>query len=163
VNLGAATSALGIGGIVGTLANGVSIGGGNSISTSTVTQAERVLRLPPFAEQVFSTQLYRPGMSGLGWKKSCSWKVIDAMTMSNPNIAVGEVVDYTPETSPLKFQIYLKYAVSETFTSTNNIVLPFYVNLLVGTKEWPGQEKSVKEINNYGYDLDKPYITVMFE
>ncbi len=85
------------------------------------------------------------------------------MTMSNPNITTGEVVNYSFETTPLKIQLYFKYAVSEAFASANRITLPFYANLLVGTKEWPGQEKSVKEVNKYGYDLDKPYITVMFE
>jgi len=164
VNLGAVTDAMGIGGIVGTLASGVSIGGGNSTSTSTVTQAERVLRLPPFAEQVFTMQLYMPGISGFGWKYSDGIRrYIDAITMYNPNIDVGDAINYTQESTPLKFQLYFKYAASEAFTSTYKISLPFYANLLVGTKEWPGQEKSVKEINNYGYDLDKPYIIVMFK
>jgi len=49
------------------------------------------------------------------------------------------------------------------FTLTYKITLLFYANLLVGTKEWPGQEKSASEVNKYGYDLDKPYITVMFK
>ncbi len=163
VNLGAVTDAIGIGGIAGTLASGISIGGGNSSSASIVTQAERVLRLPPFAEQVFTMQIFMPGMGGLGWKTSPSWRLIDGMTMSNPNITTGEVVNYSFETTPLKIQLYFKYAVSEAFASANRITLPFYANLLVGTKEWPGQEKSVKEVNKYGYDLDKPYITVMFE
>jgi len=165
VNLGAVTGAMGIGGIVGTLASGISIGGGNSASTSTVTQAERVLRLPPFAEQEFTIQLYLPGIRGFGWRKSNNGisRNIDAITMHNPHIYSGDDVNYTQESTPLKYQLYFKYAVCEAFTPTNKITLPFYANLLVGTKEWPGQEKSVKEINNYGYDLVKPYITVMFE
>jgi hypothetical protein len=47
-NLGAATQALGIGGVVGTLANGVSIGAGSSQSATTTYSNERFVIIPPY-------------------------------------------------------------------------------------------------------------------
>lgn len=47
-NLGAATQALGIEGVVGTLANGVSIGAGSSQSATTTYSNERFVIIPPY-------------------------------------------------------------------------------------------------------------------
>lgn len=47
VNVGAITGALGVGGVVGTLANGVNVGGGSTSTTSNITYSQRVLIIPP--------------------------------------------------------------------------------------------------------------------
>lgn len=47
INIGAITQAAGVGGIVGTLANGISVGGGNSSSTTTTYSNERIVVVPP--------------------------------------------------------------------------------------------------------------------
>lgn len=47
VNLGAVAGALGIGGTIGTLANGVGIGVGNTTSSSVTTMEERFITIPP--------------------------------------------------------------------------------------------------------------------
>ena len=43
VNLGTIADALGVGGIAGTLANGVNVGGGSTNGTSTTTYAQRII------------------------------------------------------------------------------------------------------------------------
>lgn len=47
VNIGSIASAIGIGGVIGNLASGVNVGGGNSSSTSTTVYANRIVTIPP--------------------------------------------------------------------------------------------------------------------
>lgn len=47
INAGAVASALGVGGVVGTLASGVNVGAGGSKGSTTVTYAQRMLTVPP--------------------------------------------------------------------------------------------------------------------
>lgn len=49
VNLGAVAGAAGIGGTLGTLANGVNVGGAQSSSTSTTTYSQRIISIPPMS------------------------------------------------------------------------------------------------------------------
>lgn len=49
VNLGSVAGAIGIGGAVGTLANGISVGGGSSNSTVSTTYSQRIISIPPKA------------------------------------------------------------------------------------------------------------------
>lgn len=49
VNLGSVAGALNIGGVVGQLAGGVNVGGGNTNGGSTTTYAQRVISIPPKA------------------------------------------------------------------------------------------------------------------
>ena len=87
VNIGAITNAMGIGGSIGSLANGVSVGGSNSTSQSTLTQQERILRLPPFSSQTFMKNIFAPGMGGLGWKKEAKWRILNTLTFYAPNFS----------------------------------------------------------------------------
>ena len=49
VNLGAVTGALGIGGVAGSLANGINVGGGSTNSTTSTTYSQRVIAVPPMS------------------------------------------------------------------------------------------------------------------
>ena len=49
VNLGAVTGALGIGGVAGTLANGINVGGGSTNSTTSTTYSQRIIAVPPMS------------------------------------------------------------------------------------------------------------------
>lgn len=58
LNLGAVTGALGIGGIVGTLAGGVNVGGENSAGISIVHGNDRFLVIPPHAKATLPANIY---------------------------------------------------------------------------------------------------------
>lgn len=49
MNLGAVAGALGVGGIVGTLAGGINVGGSNSHSAGISTAEQQILNVPPFS------------------------------------------------------------------------------------------------------------------
>ena len=51
VNAGAITGALGIGGAIGTLANGVNVGSGSSSATTNITYSQRVISVPPMSSK----------------------------------------------------------------------------------------------------------------
>lgn len=52
VNTGSIAGALGVGGIAGTLANGVNVGGGRSSATTNITFTQRIVTVPPMATKV---------------------------------------------------------------------------------------------------------------
>lgn len=49
MNLGAVAGALGVGGVVGTLAGGINVGGSNSHSANISTAEQQILNVPPFS------------------------------------------------------------------------------------------------------------------
>ena len=51
VNLGSVTNALGVGGVVGTLARGVNVGGSNTSGSSTQVFEERYISIPPMTRK----------------------------------------------------------------------------------------------------------------
>lgn len=51
VNLGSVTNALGVGGVVGTLAQGVNVGGSNTSGSSTQVFEERYISIPPLSQK----------------------------------------------------------------------------------------------------------------
>lgn len=58
LNAGAVTSALGIGGLVGTIANGVNIGGASTYSSSITESQERILVIPPQGNVFMPQKVY---------------------------------------------------------------------------------------------------------
>lgn len=58
VNLGAVASAFGIGGIAGTLASGISVGGDKSYGTSTTYYADRIVTIPAHSKYNFSLKTF---------------------------------------------------------------------------------------------------------
>lgn len=54
INLGSIASVLGIGGAIGTLAAGTSVGGNKSSGTSTTYYSERIITIPPHSKYTFS-------------------------------------------------------------------------------------------------------------
>ena len=58
VNSGVLTDALGIGGIVGNIANGVNVGGGKSSSSSTTIYEQRIIAVAPYSSYSFSPCIF---------------------------------------------------------------------------------------------------------
>lgn len=55
VNLGSVTNALGVGGVVGTLAQGVNVGGSNTNGSSTQVFEERYISIPPMSRKAMKS------------------------------------------------------------------------------------------------------------
>lgn len=163
MNLGAITNAVGASGVIGTLANGLTIGGGKNSSTSTITQNERILRIPPLSEEIIQIPIYSSSLTTLGYKKKNSSWYGETISYLNPNILTGECLNFTATDTPLQLSVFLTYSTTEGFGEEKNISINLYVDKLVGTKEWIGSKKSTSEIQQLGYDTSYPYFMVKFE
>ena len=57
VNMGAVAGAMGIGGAIGKLSNGITVGGGNSSVSTTTTYSQRIVSIPPASTLSLEGQL----------------------------------------------------------------------------------------------------------
>lgn len=100
VNLGAVADVLGVGGVVGTLANGVNVGGGTTSGTSTVTYSQRIIAIPPKStKQLDYMSFFKIGESTAFFEA----KKLDKYThkiYSRKNIKRGENQQWKEEDSP---------------------------------------------------------------
>ena len=164
VNLGSITNAIGVGGVVGTLAQGISIGSGSSTSTSTIKQDERILRLPPFAVKTITVPLeYDNSIPFLGYRKANNFKWYGETYCTYAEKNVGEEVTWTAKDSPITLRAFITYSDSEQFDRMFKSNIFIYCDTMVGTREWIGSKESTKEIQGFGYSLDKPHIMVKKE
>ncbi|MBQ8607469.1 MAG: hypothetical protein IJ417_04670 [Bacteroidaceae bacterium] len=134
VNLGSVADAIGVGGLVGTLANGVNVGGGKSASSSTVTYAQRVVAIPPKSEIKLSSQGYFNQKSQY-WKFKVESKYkMDKVTSSDFNLKRGETVCYTEKDETLSYGVRVAYSFEESCRQTNSLCADMYLKEILGVK-----------------------------
>lgn len=129
VNLGSVVSALGVGGIAGTLASGVNVGGGKSSSSSTVTYAQRIVAIPPESEIKLEHQKYcntKYDCSKIRITKNSIW------TLENININQGEVNTFTEEDNILNYSIRIAYSLEENCQQTFKLYATTYLKEIMG-------------------------------
>lgn len=134
VNLGSVADVLGVGGIAGTLASGVNVGGGKSSSSSTVTYAQRVVAIPPKSEIKLEFQRYiLPGSEC--WKFE-PWYYHKAARRIKavPSIKInrGEVLTYTEEDNTLSYGVRIAYAFDENCQQVNSLYADMYLKEILG-------------------------------
>ncbi|MBQ8361988.1 MAG: hypothetical protein IJX44_08605 [Bacteroidaceae bacterium] len=141
VNLGSVADALGVGGIVGTLAGGVNVGGGKSSSSSTVTYSQRVVSIPAKAKIQLDFQQYM-------LSNRTYWKV--KTTEGNKNgencistaperieIKRGEVITYTEADETLSCGVRVAYSFDESCQQANTLYADMYLKEILGCKMNP--------------------------
>jgi len=124
VNIGSITGALGIGGIIGAVAHGVNVGGGNSSSTSTTVYAERIITVAPHSTYWLNS------------KKFYEWYMEKAY---KTNFKYGDVFNYKqPEsitTSP--WEIIVSYAMARDLNDMKFFRAGLYISQeLSVSKKW---------------------------
>lgn len=127
LNLGAVAGALGVGGAVGTLASGISVGGGSSKSTSTTTYSQRVIGIPPYATVQLSPKPLYPDKSYpvFNFSSDCE----------GGTMMVGDNYTYAEETSPLQMSLILAYSETENCERTKSAPINLYIRQLLGYRE----------------------------
>ena len=116
INLGSVANAVGIGGIAGTLMNGMNVGGGRTTQNSTTIQEQRVLALAPKA-------VY----------KLCDW-TIDASDFAQIGFRprkIGRTWHFENTNTPYSVRGVLRYSQTEDFAETQDITVSNYVNDIV--------------------------------
>lgn len=74
VNLGSITNALGVGGVVGTLAHGVNVGGSNTSGSSTQIFEERYISIPPMSRKPVKSAIFEQESREIGNARWMIWK-----------------------------------------------------------------------------------------
>lgn len=151
VNLGAVTGALGVGGALGKVANGVNIGGGTSNIKTTTTFSQRIVSIPPQASLSLAPQsvfrLIQGGGYWQGYHSDISSFVLSKhtvfllqngfikekngyYTMKYPKLQKGLVFD-VPKKDNASVSIHITYSFDENITTTQTMRTSFYLSQIV--------------------------------
>ena len=167
VNLGAIAGALGVGGVAGTLANGVNVGGGATNGTTNTVYAQRVIPIAPMGTVTLDAQY----MFGKEDKLICKGLTYSSylaipyvhFVKSSP-ILIGDHYSYNKNSSPVNLSFIISYSKSEDCQKLKTQSANFFLKDLCGYYE----EKDVTTnhdlnvsfetlpINNNGIPFPKP-------
>ena len=134
VNLGSVANALGIGGVVGTLAGGVNVGGNNG-KFSTVTRTyknERVLKIPPKSSLALSEDSHESypiekyALIVLG--------AYEYFGMPNLSLNIDEKVKFAENNTPKKIDYTITYSSDKDFAKSFVVNFGVYLKDAFGIK-----------------------------
>ena len=134
INLGSISSALGVGGAVGTLSSGINVGGGKSSYTSTTYKDERFIALPPHSKKELTS--ISPSVYSLASAIS--------IHLNGSNLKAGE--KFT--SNSLTHRIIVNYSYSNNFETISTLELKLYERYGYGYR---------KSLWNYNFDDIKKY------
>lgn len=149
VNLGSIAGAIGIGGALGTLASGITVGGANTNTNTTTVYSQRIVTIPPmasisinkipfhtvtnlgawFRDRIHSKILskYLPYFVSRGILKENS----DDCTIRRGKLKRGQIIDI-PRIPGNELSVHITYSTDEKLTNTQSIRTNFYVGQIVG-------------------------------
>lgn len=162
VNLGAVAGALGVGGVVGNIANGVNVGGSTSNSVQ-VTQADQpVMVIPPGGKIHFPLEktikdnkveelpeiFYYCGSyydfvnsfvpSGIAWGNRKYIEDDASINSKKIQLHKNGLVEFTSENTPKRYQYIVSYSTDPSFSKVNRAKLSLYLRGIYGIK--PGSK-----------------------
>lgn len=126
LGLGAIAGVMGVGGVVGQLANGVSVGGGQSSGTSTVYTQQRILSIPPHSSAFLSEYRFEKNVQ---ISEAENFLLND---YSGPIINKGECREFDENTAPFTFGYFITYSSSPSFDSFSSISLSLFTKYIIG-------------------------------
>lgn len=156
VGLGAIAGALGVGGVVGDIAGGVSVGSGTSSSVSTTYTQQRILAIPPHSSAYISEHKYKK----YKWNK---WeKISEAEYYQVPfqDVEKGQCVEYNTNNSPRKYKYFITYSTYPDFRAYSSINANLYVRYIIGIgrfANWLMKSRFETTLFTTGADIDKQY------
>ena len=141
LGLGAVSSALGIDGMFGTLANGIGIGLGNSNSTNVTTQMERIIAIPPMSEVPLPPKKNVVGKNIIS--KYEDFRISEEKIKNKLSIRKYELKKFTYDETLFKRDYYITFSKTPTFNPYFTIPIHLYVRAIYGCSFW--EEVSVKD------------------
>ena len=169
INLGSVTSALGVGGTVGTLANGITLGSGSQNSLATTYKNERFLTIPP--QGVSYVSVYKAAEIKGGLLSSTKYEPLTLGEWFNYGIPYsifkrglvkkGEVYTYNENNSPYKRDYIITYSDDSNFSSYSKVKFTVFLHQIIGNyvsftyrgKLRTNYEALSKVISNYTYGM----------
>lgn len=149
VNLGAVTNALGVGGSVGALAQGVTIGKGNSTTSTTTVYSQRVVAIPPKSTKVLTiARLGKRDYTPSNWFRA--EKIALSRQLQDTNLLhfnfgrkfnYGEVYNFEENYQYLNFATHISYSFEESCEHLQSMKMLFYPKYIIGVgsgNKWKG-------------------------
>ncbi len=152
VNLGSVANALDVGGVVGTLAGGMSVGGGKSNQVSTTYTNQRFIAIPPRGERKLSEhkEVVTQSETLLTMEKkqatSHGENFIDIIGYMKDRVRVNEVKTYNEENTPLTRNYHITYSSDANFKTYSTLKFAVYLHQAIGVKYGWGV---LKKLTNY--------------
>lgn len=131
LGMGSVANALGVDGIVGTLAQGVTLGKKSESSVSTSYSNQRILVIPPFGKCFLSEH------KEVGAKKNREYLSHGEqfiIKLRKDIVNRGGSLQFTEYDSPWKQNYIITYSDNETFSTYNIIEFEIYIQQILGTK-----------------------------
>lgn len=132
VNVGTIANVLGVGGVVGDLANGISIGGGKNNSKTVETSSPRVEPLPPMSNKKIQIILPKENSFDKVISDYYKSKELRSYFYWKTKLPKGESMGFNKENSPIVFSSLINYSLTESCDSSKNIINNFYANKMTG-------------------------------
>lgn len=133
VNMGAVAGSLGIGGAVGTLANGVTVGGGKTSTSTTIEYSQRIVSVPPMSSLALpGAMFFCPSMPSLPFLHTEPYATYTRVSCGIQGLMAGDVVHFTEQESPIRFFVFLSYSNDENLSSVKTTKVNFYLSELLG-------------------------------
>jgi len=163
VNLGSVAGALGISGPLGTLANGINVGGGSGNTSGTMTYEKRILSVAPKStaflyewnpvEDLFKTN-YCMSTGSIGENGYFNYP-------HKEKFKKGMVRNFPPTGSPLHYNAIVRYSITENFSAytqaqTDNYLAHIVIDSYKGVKKGP----QYRTISN-AYCNNLPYVATV--
>lgn len=139
VNMGAVAGALGVGGVIGTLANGVNVGGGDSKSSTQITFSQRVIAIPPRgwvtlpAQKLDRVSMVSPYLSYF-LKNNIMKEMKTCYRFEFEGLKCGQKYNLPVMNNLNPMSIHISYSLDENISSTRNLQIDFYLRQIMGTK-----------------------------
>ncbi|MBQ9672053.1 MAG: hypothetical protein IJV34_04285 [Prevotella sp.] len=161
IGLGSVAGALGFGGIVGQLADGVNVGGGTSNSVSRTYAQQRVIAIPPHGNRNLTDEHWAKTKSGhvLAYANyepieeaerfGYSWKLHlrpYELGLTRGIVKRGETRTFDENDLPWKRKYYITYSSEEDFKTYSTLNAELYMHEIIGDNYMFNIEKKEKYI-----------------
>lgn len=161
VGLGSIAGALGIGGTVGQLAGGVSVGGGSSHSVSTTYSQQRIIAIPPHGN-INLTEYKQIKTKNGGLFSEAEYKTIEEGENLRINdkilrrglLNVGDTLTFSEDESPYTREYIMTYSTDEFFSTYSILKAEVYIRELIGsTSSYHDSGEFLDGFNEYTMSL----------
>lgn len=142
VNAGSIANALGIGGVAGTIANGVNFGSGTSFQNGTTVYEQRVIAIAPqsltvlyewkYPHRYFKSNIVDVGKSGStdDFERGKNGYFVSSYG-TRDKFKVGASRHFNKQFTPLEVRGVIKYSTEESFSSFETISVSDYISDII--------------------------------
>ncbi len=138
IGLGSVTNALGIGGVVGTLAGGVTVGGGNRSGIQTTYTNQRILVIPPHSRKALSkhkdVEVEATGLLSGEKRKVISHGEEFACSHLQKLVKDYGITEFNETSSPEKWKYIITYSTKENFQTYSMLSFEVFSQQIFGSR-----------------------------